>query len=275
MSSASRQTYLNTRVSVMTARLFEPGAVNDLVKLDIQELTEGFGLEAVLDDQLTTRAKSRAIEQSLIQVLLFELAVLIRPMNAAERAIVLAWARKYALYNLKTLIRGKLYNLEQREIRSNLYDLPENIRLPHQELFRAENVLELLRQLEDGPHRLIARQAREIYEQVGSGQSGILRADTGVHARAASPDHDRLQDSRRRTKTDGRLCESRGQANPAAQSLRCGPEPGLSDPPRDRPVRVVLSRAGQIITTPAGARRHRRRAVRAHLSVASGGRSLT
>lgn len=165
MSSASRQAYLNTRLSMMATQLFEPAAVNDLVKLSSQELAERFGLEAVFDDQLTTRAKSRAVEQSLIHTLLCELAVLVRPMNAPERTMVLDWARKYALYNLKTLIRGKLYNLEQREIRDNLYDLPEILRLPRQELFRAESVLELLRQLEDGPHRVIARQAREIYEQ--------------------------------------------------------------------------------------------------------------
>lgn len=165
MSSASRQAYLNTRVSVMATQLLEPTAVNDLVALGLPDLAERFGLGIVLDEQLTARTKSRALEQSLIQVLLTELTILVRPMNAAERAMVLAWARKYALYNLKTLIRGKLYHLEQSEIRSNLYDLPENIKLPHQELFRAENVLELLRQLEGGPHRLIARQAREVYEQ--------------------------------------------------------------------------------------------------------------
>jgi len=165
MSSASRQAYLNTRVSMMATQLFKPAAINDLVQLGTQDLAERFGLQAIFDDQLTTRAKSRAIEQSLIQVLLSELAVLVRPMNAPERTMVLDWARKYALYNLKTLIRGKLCNLEQREIRSNLYDLPAILRLPHRELFRAESVLELLRQLEGGPNRVIARQAREIYEQ--------------------------------------------------------------------------------------------------------------
>ena len=77
----------------------------------------------------------------------------------------MAWGRKFALFNLKTLIRGKLYNLDQAEIRENLYDLPDSMRLSDQELLRAENVLELLRILEQGPHRLIARQAREVYEQ--------------------------------------------------------------------------------------------------------------
>ena len=105
------------------------------------------------------------MEQALISLLLSDLTILVRPMSAAERALMMAWGRKYALFNLKTLIRGKLYDLDAKEIRENLYDLPPGFRLPHQELFRAENVLELLRQLEEGPHASIARQAREAYEQ--------------------------------------------------------------------------------------------------------------
>jgi V/A-type H+-transporting ATPase subunit C len=149
----------------MATELFDPDTVGRLSQMQLSELAEPFGLGPLLDDHQSPQARSRAIEQSLIGVLLTELQVLIRPMTAAERAIVLAWGRKYALFNLKTLIRGKLHDLDQKEIRDNLFDLPPNIRLPDQELFRAENVLELLRQLEAGPHSLIARQAREIYEQ--------------------------------------------------------------------------------------------------------------
>lgn len=165
MSTAGSQAYLNTRVSVMATRLFKPAQVGALTGLGLPELAERFGLGPVLEEGLSPRARSRAVEQSLIQTLLAELTILIRPMAAAERKLVLDWGRKYALSNLKTLLRGKLYDLDQREIREHLYDLPPNLRLSHQELFRAENVLELLRQLEQGPYSLIARQAREIFEQ--------------------------------------------------------------------------------------------------------------
>ena len=163
--SATSQAYLNTRVTAMSTRLLGREQIQGLAQLSLPELAERFELESVLDDQLSKRAKSRAVEQTLIRVLLSELAVLIRPMTAPERGLLLAWGRKFALFNLKTLIRGKLYNLDQAEIRENLYDLPDSMRLSDQELLRAENVLELLRILEQGPHRLIARQAREVYEQ--------------------------------------------------------------------------------------------------------------
>ncbi len=165
MSNAAHQAYLHTRVSVMATRLFEPASVGALSEMQLPELAERFGLSALLDEQQSAQARSRAIEQSLISVLLYELQILVRPMNAAERALILAWGRKYALFNLKTLLRGKLYDLDPNEIRENLFDLPAYIRLGDRELFLSENVLEMLRQLEAGPHSGIARQAREIYEQ--------------------------------------------------------------------------------------------------------------
>jgi len=167
MRCASSQAYLNTRVSLMAARLFDRAQIAVMAEQGFDELAERFGLTKILDESLDTRFKSRAIEQALLQTLLAELTILVRPMAPPERALVLSWGRLFALTNLKTLIRCQLYNLDRTEIRENLYDLPPNVRLPlaDQELFRAENVLDLLRQLEQGPYRLIARQAREIYEQ--------------------------------------------------------------------------------------------------------------
>jgi V/A-type H+-transporting ATPase subunit C len=163
--SASAQAYLNTRVTAMASRLLTPEQMSELVSLSLPDLAERFDLQPLHEEQLSARAKSRAVEQALIRLLLAELKVLIRPMTPIERGLIIAWGRKFALFNLKTLIRGKLYELDQTEIGENLYDLPEDVRLHDQELFRTENVLELLRTLEQGPYRLIARQAREVYEQ--------------------------------------------------------------------------------------------------------------
>ncbi|EXJ14125.1 V0D/AC39 family V-type ATPase subunit [Imhoffiella purpurea] len=165
MGRVADQAYLNTRVSVMAIRLFAPDLTEQLAQMPLTALAERFGLASLLDEQPSTATRSRAIEQSLIRLLMTELQILVRPMKPAERDLLLAWGRKYALFNLKTLIRGKLYALDQKEIRDHLYDLPERLGLPEQELFRAENVLDLLRQLEAGPYHQVARQAREIFEQ--------------------------------------------------------------------------------------------------------------
>ena len=166
MQHSAHQAYLNTRVSAMATRLFAPGTLATLAHRPLEELAKTFGLTAALDSQLPVKTRSRAVEQALIKTLLSELRILILPMAAIERTLVLDWGRHYALSNLKTLIRGKLFDLDRKEIAANLYELPPNLRLPQQDqLFQAENVLELLRQLEGGPYSIIARQAREVYER--------------------------------------------------------------------------------------------------------------
>jgi len=165
MSSAAHNAYLNTRVAGKATQLFRAGDIERFVQLGLPELGQQFGLGTILEEPGSARVKSRAVEQALMQVLLEELTVLIRPMDPAERGLVVAWARQFALFNLKTLLRGKIRQLDPQEIRDNLYDLPPQVRLSTEDLFRVENAVELLRLLESGPLSLLARQAREIYEK--------------------------------------------------------------------------------------------------------------
>jgi V/A-type H+-transporting ATPase subunit C len=167
MSAAAGDAYLNTRVSVMASRLLDTDTVGKLSRLTLPELAERLTLPALLDDTLGSNAKSRAVEQALVSLLLIELAILIRPMSATGRALILKWGRKLALFNLTALLRSKLHNLDQTETLENLFELPPALRLPipRRELFRAESAQELLRILEQTQYGLIARQAREVYEQ--------------------------------------------------------------------------------------------------------------
>jgi V/A-type H+-transporting ATPase subunit C len=166
MKFAASQAYLHTRVSGMATRLFRPDTLALLAERRAEELAAEYDLTAALESQLPVKARSRAVEQALINTLLAELRILIRPMAAPERTLILDWGRHYALANLKTLIRGKLHDLDRKVIADNLYELPHNLRLPMQDsLFQAENVLELLRQLEGGPYSFIARQARVVFER--------------------------------------------------------------------------------------------------------------
>ncbi|TVQ89876.1 MAG: ATPase [Chromatiaceae bacterium] len=163
--STAEQAYLNTRVSAMSTRLLAPGQVEPLLDLSLGELAARFGLAPPPEERRPLRTRSRAVEQALVSVLLEDLRILIRPIRGAERRLLLAWGRKFALLNLKTLIRGKLASLDAAEIRSNLFELPSHAHLAEEALDRAEGVLELLRLLERGPHASIARQARELYER--------------------------------------------------------------------------------------------------------------
>lgn len=162
--SGSDQAYLNTRVTLLSLQLMSPETMTALARLPLAALAERLGMEALLDDASRVTVRRRVLEQALLQTLLNEMSLLARPMIPMHRDLVRAWARKFALSNLKTLIRGKLYALDPQELHAHLFELPEALRLP-EELPRAENVPELLRQLESGPYHVIARQAREVYEQ--------------------------------------------------------------------------------------------------------------
>jgi V/A-type H+/Na+-transporting ATPase subunit C len=171
MSALRDQAYLKTRVGVFSGRLFTPQDTERCKAMSLTQLGETFDLLPIFEESLDLLQKSRLVEQALLQRTMYELSVLLRPLSGRTRGLLLYWPRKFELYNLKTLIRGKLNNLGMEEIRDNLHDLPENIRLPHETLLQAENVLEMLRQLEQGPYAMIARQARHVYAEKNEGFS--------------------------------------------------------------------------------------------------------
>ena len=165
MNSQRDQAYLKTRVGVLSARLFSSREIERLKQMSLGQLAETFDLQPIFEQEIDNRQKSSLVEQALLHRLMNELSVLLRPLSGRSRGLLLYWPRKFELYNLKTLIRGKLNSLGMAEIRHNLYELPENIRLPHESLLSAENVLEMLRQLDRGPYAQIARQARNVFEE--------------------------------------------------------------------------------------------------------------
>ncbi|MGB5831676.1 MAG: hypothetical protein WBG92_06750 [Thiohalocapsa sp.] len=68
--SASSQAYLNTRVTALSERLLERAQLLARVGFSLPKLAERFQLESLMDEQSPTRTKSRAVEQTLIRVLL-------------------------------------------------------------------------------------------------------------------------------------------------------------------------------------------------------------
>ncbi|MEW8186888.1 MAG: V-type ATPase subunit, partial [Candidatus Thiodiazotropha endolucinida] len=164
-SSNRDQAYLKTRVGVLSARLLDADEIERLKQMSLRQLGDAFDLQPIFEESIDNRQRIRLVEQALLQRLMSELSVLLRPLSGRSRGLMLYWPRKFELYNLKTLIRGKLNSLGMEEIRDNLFEMPENIRLPHESLLQAENVLEMLRQLDQGPYALIARQARNVFEE--------------------------------------------------------------------------------------------------------------
>jgi len=149
----------------MAKQLYSPQRFEDLFQAPLEILGRDFFPEEFLERGLSQATLNRLAEKALIRTLMQEFSVLIRPLDVPGRSILVHWIRKFELYNLKAIIRGKLQELPFDQIRENLHDLPPMISLPHEMLLRTENILELLRRLEQGPYSDIARQARRVYEE--------------------------------------------------------------------------------------------------------------
>ncbi|QYZ64769.1 MAG: ATPase [Gammaproteobacteria bacterium (ex Lamellibrachia satsuma)] len=165
MNSSASQTYLKTRVNIFATQLFTDNRILELLDMPLEELSGTFGLTGIIESPLSPQKLNHALEQSLLHSLMSDLSVLLRPLDGTSRVLLIYWSRKFALFNLKTLIRCKLNELSLDEISSYLHHLPDIIRLPHEKLLQAENILEMLHLLEHGPYQSIARQARQVYEE--------------------------------------------------------------------------------------------------------------
>ena len=166
MSATSSETYLRTRVAIFSKRLLGSEDLARLMSTPLEELSGRYQLESFLEQGADLKLDSHILERALLRLLMLEFSILLRPLDQEARELLLNWSRKFELYNLKTLIRGKLNGLDIETIRDDLYDLPESIRLPHELLLGAESVSEMLRLLESGAFASIARQARQVYEEL-------------------------------------------------------------------------------------------------------------
>ncbi len=167
MSSASiarSEAYLATRVAFLAEQLLDDEAIVAMIGRPLAEIPRLEGFAGLLAQPMKGQARSRAIENALIGTLLAELTLVLRAVGGEIRDFFQFWARRFELFNLKTLIRGKLHGLDPGAIEDNLYDLPPFTRMPLAALLQAESIGELLRMLEPSPYGDIARQARLAFE---------------------------------------------------------------------------------------------------------------
>ena len=157
--------YLNTRISVLAARLLSRRRCEELVEQAEPDYSGIPGLED-FDDQLR-RAKGSTVlvEHSLLSALLRDVRILVRGLAPPDRRFLLYGVQWFELANLKALIRGKFAGLDSRRIRANLVDTHPFTTLPMDELLEAEDPAELLRRLEATVYADLARHARRVFEE--------------------------------------------------------------------------------------------------------------
>jgi V/A-type H+-transporting ATPase subunit C len=155
--SATQFAYLHTRVSLYSRQLLGPEQLDALID-------QPYG-EAAQEETQTTSQYIGDLDQSNVNILLSELAVLVRPLSGSARDLLGYWAHRFELGNLKTIIRGKMANQPQQAIEAQLQDMGRFTSLPINELLQSDSTAELLRRLEQTPYAEIAHQARHLLEQ--------------------------------------------------------------------------------------------------------------
>lgn len=169
MTATTNQAYLRARLAVLDSRRRTPEQLRELVALPRDELLQLFGVQASAQE-LSARG-AVLFEQVLMQRWLNELSVLLRPLDGAARELLVQWARRYEVLNLKALIRGKLGGLSRRQIEDSLFDLPGFLRLDHETLLNTDDIKELLRRLQGTAYGSLARTALSRFE---NGQDPFL-----------------------------------------------------------------------------------------------------
>jgi V/A-type H+/Na+-transporting ATPase subunit C len=162
MSGITDYAYINARVAAMATGLISQQQFKELAQQPLGQMR----LETALDELLNnTDLDIIHIEQFWFNRLLNEFNILIRPLRGSARDFLIYWFRKTEVKQLKTVIRGKLSNLPAETIIKQLVPLGHLAKLPFEQLVRAEDILELLRQLDNTPYIKLARQAKQFFEQ--------------------------------------------------------------------------------------------------------------
>lgn len=163
MSRFADQAYLRTRLAIMSANLLGDEKLAALAQMPIDDLAKHTGFDEIREGDDAERLA--AFERTLMQTWLDELSALLRPLGGPARRLLMQWASRYELLNIKALVRGKIGQLPSEEIERNLFVLPGFLSLNHDELLNTDNVPELLRHLQKTRYARLATQALRQYEE--------------------------------------------------------------------------------------------------------------
>lgn len=162
MSGITDYAYLNARVTAMATGLISQQQFKELAQQPLEQVRLGTAMDELLNDSNLDIVQ---IEQLWFNRLVNDFNILIRPLRGNAQEFLVYWFRKTEVKQLKAVIRGKLSNLSAEAIVKQLIPLGHLTKLSFEQLARAEDISELLRQLENTPYLKLARQAKQSFEQ--------------------------------------------------------------------------------------------------------------
>jgi V/A-type H+-transporting ATPase subunit C len=163
MQISASNSYLNTRVSTMTARLQPTSWFQKIASTAAPKTDDILKQLSLLDDSPSSGGLEP--ETLMLHTFLSEFRILLRPMEGQARRLLLQWIRRVELRNLKSILHGALLHKPLDELRSSMLRIGDLETLPFKDLLQADDILEMLRILDKTGYAAMARQARHLFEQ--------------------------------------------------------------------------------------------------------------
>jgi V/A-type H+-transporting ATPase subunit C len=128
---------------------------------------------------ITDLGPHETLDHRVMPLLLEELSILLRPLTGPARELLLYWARRFEISNLKALLRGKMNHESNERVRKQLIPVGPFASLPNERLLMSADIAELLRNVEETPYAEVARDARRIFEK----EQELFAIDAGIDRR--------------------------------------------------------------------------------------------
>lgn len=165
MSAATQYAYLSARVSVLAEHLFWSEQLDELIEHPLEELDPLFKMVGLGELIGNCPSDPDELEQRLMNTMVQESLVLLRPLHGIARDLLLCWVRRYELINLKSILRRRLLGLDGSKGEQGLLDLGALTNLAPMALIHIEDIAELLRSLEKTRYAEMGRLARVAYQE--------------------------------------------------------------------------------------------------------------
>jgi len=158
--------YLNTRVSLLSQQLLDAKTLAGLLPLPDAELAVALRAHRMpgMANSLGDNDRSVSLERRIIEQMMAETQILLRPLRDAEADFIRYWISRFEISNIKTLLRGKTSGETPTALLSRLIPMEGFSRIDVKALAHAECAKEILRLLEQGPYADVVRGARRAYE---------------------------------------------------------------------------------------------------------------
>jgi V/A-type H+/Na+-transporting ATPase subunit C len=171
MLKVAHYAYLHTQITIFSKRLLSCAQFSSLVKQPITKILptlENKGFEKIIKKLSESSLKllpAGNMDNLFLSVLLKDARSIMRSLTGFERDFFIYWMRRFELQNIKTILRGKSLQRPKNKILSELTPLDNFSTLPIDELLNADNIPEILTQLEKTPYAAIARYGSENFDK--------------------------------------------------------------------------------------------------------------